>query len=54
MTETTGAPIVTYTNYFQSGCHPTDCKDVVVQSIDQKTIAHLDRQVRRIKQSRVE
>lgn len=43
--ETEGEPAVSYTNYFSSGCHPSSCKDIVVDAIEQRTNAHLDRQV---------
>jgi hypothetical protein len=43
--ETEGEPTVCYTNYFASGCHPSACKDVVVDAVEQRTSAHLDRQV---------
>jgi TIR domain len=43
--ETEGEPMVTYTNYFSSGCHPSGCKDVIVESVELRMKAHLERQV---------
>jgi TIR domain len=43
--ETEGEPMVTYTNYFSSGCHPSSCKDVIVESVELRMKAHLERQV---------
>jgi TIR domain len=45
ITETEGEPMVTYTNYFSSGCHPSGCRDIIVESVELRMKAHLERQV---------
>ena len=43
--ETEAEPKATYTNYFSSGCHPSSCKDTIVESVELRMKAHLERQV---------